>query len=210
MEIGQPSAPHAIGARIRARREAMGLSQAELARRVYVSRQTVGNWEAGRTLADVQSLVLLASVFGVSVDELVGEGVARVARPSAEDRHELVQLLAGAGMLLGAALLLVFAAHLVSLLGPGDVATNALRAALDVAALACAGALFLRALPSLRAFTQGRGLADAVAVAAYLEGRDASEPPPSDFLFRWLIPYWKLWLVALVAAAFAAVGLLVA
>lgn len=210
MEIGQPSAPHAIGARIRARREAMGLSQAELARRVYVSRQTVGNWEAGRTLADVQSLVLLASVFGVSVDELVGEGVARVARPSAEDRHELVQLLAGAGTLLGAALLLVFAAHLVSLLGPGDVATNVLRAALDVAALVCAGALFLRTLPNLRAFTQGRGLADAVAVAAYLEGRDASEPPPNDFLFRWLIPYWKLWLVALVAAAFAAVGLLVA
>lgn len=209
MEIGQPSAPHAIGARIRARREAMGLSQAELARRVYVSRQTVGNWEAGRTLADVQSLVLLASVFGVSVDELVGEGAARVTRPSAEDRHELVLLLAEAGMLLGAALLLVFAAHLISLLSPGDVATDALRTALDVAALMCAGVLFLRALPILRAFTQGRGLTNAAAVAAYLEGRAASEPPPNDFLFRWLVPYWKLWLLALVVVAFGATALLV-
>lgn len=210
MGAGQPNAPHAIGARIRAQREALGLSQAELARRVYVSRQTVGNWESGRTLADVQSLVFLANVFGVSVDELVGEGAARATPPSAEDRHELVQLLAEAGTLLGAALLLVFAAHLVSLAGPRDVAADALRLALDVATLACAGVLSLRALPNLHAFTQGRGLTDAVAVAAYLEGRDSSDPPPSDFLFRCLIPYWKLWLVALVVVAFAAVGLLVA
>ena len=210
MGAGQPNAPHAIGARIRAQREALGLSQAELARRVYVSRQTVGNWESGRTLADVQSLVLLAGVFGVSVDELVGGGGPVAARAGAEDRHALVQLLAEAGTLLGAALLLVFAAHLVSLVGPGDVAADALRVALDFAALACAGVLSLRALPNLRAFTQDRGLADAVAVAAYLEGRDSSDPPPSDFLFRCLIPYWKLWLVALVVVAFAAVGLLVA
>ena len=56
----QATAQQIIGARIRKFREAAGLSQAELARRVYVSRQTVGNWEAGRTLADVQSLVLLS------------------------------------------------------------------------------------------------------------------------------------------------------
>ena len=138
MEVGQPSAPRAIGARIRARREELGLSQAELARRVYVSRQTVGNWEAGRTLADVQSLVLLAGAFGVTVDELVGRGGPVAESASAEDRHELVQLLAEAGTLLGAALLLVFAAHLVSLAGPGDVASDGLRAALDAAALSTA------------------------------------------------------------------------
>lgn len=82
MGVGQPGEPCVIGARIRAHREALGLSQAELARRVYVSRQTVGNWESGRTLADVQSLVFLANVFGVSVDELVG-GAARSRRARA-------------------------------------------------------------------------------------------------------------------------------
>ena len=40
----QATAQRIIGARIREFREAAGLSQAELARRVYVSRQTVGNW----------------------------------------------------------------------------------------------------------------------------------------------------------------------
>ena len=43
----------------------------------------------------------------------------------------------------------------------------------------------------------------------YLEGRGANEPLPSDLLFRWLIPYWKLWLVALVAIAFIATTILV-
>ena len=62
----QATAQRIIGARIREFREAAGLSQTELARRVYVSRQTVGNWESGRTLADVQSLVLLCDSKGDS------------------------------------------------------------------------------------------------------------------------------------------------
>lgn len=44
MNDGQPSAQQVIGSRIREHRERAGLSQAELARRVYVSRQTVGKW----------------------------------------------------------------------------------------------------------------------------------------------------------------------
>ena len=78
---GQATAQRIIGARIREFREAAGLSQAELARRVYVSRQTVGNWEAGRTLADVQSLVLLSQVFGTTVDAIIGEKGARAVTP---------------------------------------------------------------------------------------------------------------------------------
>lgn len=202
MDTGQPPAQQVIGSRIRERREAAGLSQAELARRVYVSRQTVGNWEAGRTLADVQSLVFLAKVFGITVDELVGGDDSRAARPTAENRHELVRLLATAGALLGTALLLAFAAHLVALLNPGGAAAGALRTTLDAAALTCAVALLLRALPHLRAFMRAHGLGNAAEAASYLEGRDAGDPIPSDFLFRWLVPYWKLWLVALIVCAF--------
>ena len=79
MDESRTSAQQIIGARIRELRKAAGISQAELARRVYVSRQTVGNWEAGRTLADAQSLVLLAQVFETTVDDLIGEkeGIAR-------------------------------------------------------------------------------------------------------------------------------------
>lgn len=53
---------------IRENRERLGLSQGELAKAVFVSRQTVSNWETGRTYPDVQSLLLLSRRFGVSVD----------------------------------------------------------------------------------------------------------------------------------------------
>ena len=60
-----------IGNQIRSRREAMGLSQDELAKRVYVSRNTIGNWETGRTYPDLQSLLLLGTLFDTSLDTLV-------------------------------------------------------------------------------------------------------------------------------------------
>ncbi len=60
-----------IGNQIRERRQALGLSQDELAQRLYVSRVTVSHWETGRTLPDVQSMLLLANLFGTTIDELV-------------------------------------------------------------------------------------------------------------------------------------------
>ena len=120
-----------------------------------------------------------------------------------------MRLLATAGALLGATLLLIFAARLISLLAPQDGVAGALRIALDVAALACAAVLALCALPRLRSFMRERNLENAARAASYLEGRGANEPLPSDLLFRWLISYWKLWLVALVAIAFIATTILV-
>ena len=203
-------APQIVGTRIRECRAASGLSQAELARRVFVSRQTVGNWEAGRTLADVQCLVLLARVFGTTVDDLVGVRNPHARRAGTTDRHALVRLLATAGALLGATLLLVFLAHAVSLLDSDSRVMGALRGCLDLAALACEIVLIVSALPRLRAFMRDQSLTSATVAAAYLEGRDASEPLPDDFLFRWFIPYWKLWLVALVIVVFGAATLFAA
>lgn len=64
----------------RLRRE-RGFSQEQLAERLAVSRQAVGKWEAGHTLPELEKLVMLADLFGVTLDELVrGEkGVQRGA-----------------------------------------------------------------------------------------------------------------------------------
>ena len=56
-------------------RRALGLSQEELARRLYVSRVAVSHWETSRTLPDVQSMLLLTNLFGTTVDELLRGGV---------------------------------------------------------------------------------------------------------------------------------------
>ncbi|WP_428378966.1 helix-turn-helix domain-containing protein [Olsenella sp. Marseille-QA0557] len=60
-----------IGNQIKERRQRLGLSQEELAERLYVSRATVSHWETSKTLPDVQSMLLLANLFGTTIDVLV-------------------------------------------------------------------------------------------------------------------------------------------
>ena len=60
-----------IGKQIRKYRTMCKLSQDELADRIYVTRQTISNWENDRNYPDIRSLVLLSGVFGVSLDILV-------------------------------------------------------------------------------------------------------------------------------------------
>ena len=52
-------------------RKELGLSQEDLAERIYVSRQSVSNWETAKTYPDIHTLLLLADVFDTSLDALV-------------------------------------------------------------------------------------------------------------------------------------------
>ena len=60
-----------IGRQIRKHRLELHLSQEELAEKVYVTRQTVSNWENDKSYPDINSLVLLSTVFNISLDILV-------------------------------------------------------------------------------------------------------------------------------------------
>ncbi len=54
------------------RRKQLGLSQEQLGDKIGVTRQTVSKWELGETTPDMDKLILLAKLFGTSIDELVG------------------------------------------------------------------------------------------------------------------------------------------
>lgn len=60
-----------VSSQIRKYRSNMGISQEELAEKIYVSRQTVSNWETGKSYPDIHSLLLLGSLFNVSLDQLI-------------------------------------------------------------------------------------------------------------------------------------------
>lgn len=60
-----------ISNQIKLRRTAAGISQEELADLIFISRQTLSNWETGKTYPDINSLLRLSEVFHVSLDELV-------------------------------------------------------------------------------------------------------------------------------------------
>ena len=60
-----------LGKQIKMYRLENKLSQEELADRIYVSRQTISNWENDKNYPDINSLVLLSEVFKVSLDKLI-------------------------------------------------------------------------------------------------------------------------------------------
>ncbi|HEP1293875.1 transcriptional regulator [Streptococcus pyogenes] len=60
-----------IGQQIIRYRKQQALSQEELAEKVYVSRQSVSNWENDKTYPDIHSLLLLSQIFQVSLDQLI-------------------------------------------------------------------------------------------------------------------------------------------
>lgn len=60
-----------LGKQIKKYRQEMNLSQDELADKIYVTRQTISNWENDKNYPDIKSLVLLSSLFDISLDILV-------------------------------------------------------------------------------------------------------------------------------------------
>ena len=49
-----------------------GLSQDELAEKLYVTRQAVSRWENGETIPNIDTLKLLSELFDVSINTLLG------------------------------------------------------------------------------------------------------------------------------------------
>ena len=60
-----------LNEQIKKYRTEMNISQEELAEKIYVTRQSISNWENGKTYPDIHSLLLLSSLFGTSLDQLV-------------------------------------------------------------------------------------------------------------------------------------------
>ncbi|AIW25466.1 helix-turn-helix domain-containing protein [Streptococcus pyogenes] len=60
-----------IGQQIIRYRKQQALSQEKLAEKVYVSYQSISNWENDKTYPDIHSLLLLSQIFQVSLDQLI-------------------------------------------------------------------------------------------------------------------------------------------
>ena len=55
-------------------RKSRGLTQEELAAKLYVSRTAISKWESGRGVPNIESLKAISKFFSVSIDELLSSG----------------------------------------------------------------------------------------------------------------------------------------
>lgn len=67
-----------ISRQIKKYRKEFKLSQEDLAEKIFVTRQTISNWENDKNYPDINSLVLLSNLFGTSLDILVKGDLERM------------------------------------------------------------------------------------------------------------------------------------
>ena len=97
-----------ISTQIKKYRNSMGISQEELAEKIYVNRQTISNRETGRNYPDIHSLLLLSSLFNVSLDQLIKGDVKVMKEEIRETEIKKLNRCGGSyGALLAATVLLL-------------------------------------------------------------------------------------------------------
>lgn len=74
-----------IGTQIKKYRTEIKMSQEELAERIFVTRQSVSNWENGKNYPDIKSLLLMSALFHVSLDILVKGDLEKMKKEIKED-----------------------------------------------------------------------------------------------------------------------------
>lgn len=71
-----------LGKRIYSYRTKLNMSQGDLADALGVSRQSVSKWENGNAVPDLEKLIKMSELFGITLDELVGRQIPSSPAPS--------------------------------------------------------------------------------------------------------------------------------
>lgn len=75
-------------------RKMAGWTQAELAEKINYSDKSVSKWESGNGAPDVYTLLLIAELYGVTLNDLVGEGTPTLPTKERRGLHGWIMLLA--------------------------------------------------------------------------------------------------------------------
>jgi len=70
-------------------RKEKNISQEQLAKELNISRQAISKWESGKAYPDIDNLILLRKIFGVSLDELIMEEEEKVEENNS--KQELIE-----------------------------------------------------------------------------------------------------------------------
>lgn len=114
-----------FGEKIQKLRKEKGFSQEELAEQLEVSRQSISNWERDNGLPEIEKIMRMSDIFGVTMDDLLREerttqentadenGVFYVSREMASgfllhQKHKRMKIAAAVGLLIGGTSLSLF------------------------------------------------------------------------------------------------------
>lgn len=190
-----------LAKRIRSLREGAGISQAHLAELVFVSRQTVINWEKGRTLPDAESLKRLSAAFGITLDALLDERSEEYLRQTARDRRTIKVAIALDFLWM----LEILVGIVVTSIAHKFLSSNQAYAISDAENIVHSTIMVASIVASwkMQGIKIEHNLESVVDVAAFLEGYEPGSALPQTFVWRWLLPHWTLVTTVLSISAIA-------
>ncbi|MFC6334514.1 helix-turn-helix transcriptional regulator [Paenibacillus septentrionalis] len=74
-----------VGQKLKEQRLKQNETQESVANKLGVSRQTISNWENGKTLPDIDSLIKLSQIYQLSIDELFDVTVSSTVEATHEE-----------------------------------------------------------------------------------------------------------------------------
>lgn len=96
-----------LGRKLQDLRKRNGLTQEELAKRLFVSRTAVSKWESGRGFPSIESLKAISKLFSVSVDDLLsGDELVSIAEDDSRMKTNRIRSLVFGSIDVSMALLL--------------------------------------------------------------------------------------------------------
>ena len=91
-----------LGNRLKELRKSLNINQDELAEKLFVTRQTISNWENDKSYPDIQSVLLISDIFNVSIDQLLKGDVEKMKKIVSEQSEADIKKMNtyGKGMLI--------------------------------------------------------------------------------------------------------------
>ncbi len=74
---------------IKEKRKQLGITQDELAKELKVSRSAISNWEIGRNYPDINTLIHLAQMYNMSLDDLFNENIELTSLSALDEEKEM-------------------------------------------------------------------------------------------------------------------------
>ena len=179
-----------LGSQIRRYRSERGMSQDALAGKIFVSRQTISNWENDRTYPDVQNLLFLSNLFDVTIDQLI-KGDLDIMEKSIDSETKNLRRL---GLVCGILTVFMFLTLIVGFalylkLNKSDVILYAtLALALITGILGIIAAAYIEQIKARNDVQTYRE------IKAFLSGEEVDRSKRSHFERKWLMPgnqYYK-------------------
>lgn len=109
-----------IATKLKDKRKQLGFTQEEISNQLRVSRQTISNWETGKSVPDIYNLIALSDLYSLTLDELIKEDikmVANIKRESKEKKYlKVTMLISVVGLITFGLSFLMSASHLTDFL----------------------------------------------------------------------------------------------